>query len=317
MLDAAGPDTGPRADAEIEADREMLLEETQDIASLLVTADSPEVLRVEPQAQIRKQTTSSLELEVEPAESRRLDEDSFYDQKSPIGAPIGMNRMPIATPARKRRGGLIMGLLVVALIAYVVNTYFSVPTELIESAEIKIAETLEKRKSQIPIPEVEGETEAEAEAEAPKQSSLSPSILDRADELVGDSELNFVPLPEAEAVSDDDPAPTSEVAGIPESDPNHAPEGGISKPSTPEVTTPGTTVAKTAVEPAPKTTQPSKSFSDDLMIINEYTAIPEAASSPPKLPLPVPAEVAPRPATTATTTTPAKIESGVGESPTR
>ncbi len=68
-------------------------------------------------------------------------------------------------------------------------------------------------------------------------------------------------------------------------------------------------MVKTVVKPAPATTQPSSGFSDDLMIVNEYTAIPEAASSVPKLPLPVPAETEPKP------TTPAKIGTDTGAAP--
>ncbi|MBW2724951.1 MAG: hypothetical protein JRE71_11220 [Deltaproteobacteria bacterium] len=323
LLDTASPDASPPADAELEADREALLEGTQDIASLLVTQDSPEPLRVEPQARVREENSPSLELEVEPAESRESLNQSFYGQKSPIGAPIGMNRITIATQSRKGRGGMIMGLLILALIAYVINSHFSMPTELIESAEVKIAETLEKQKTLIP------EREVEPVPEAPEESSLLPSIIDRADEIVADSVLDLKAVLETESEVNH-PAPANndddEVAAAPDLDTGDALQGSASKPSaiaTPPAATAtaSTAVAESAVKPAPATTQPSSSFSSDLMVVNEYTAIPEAASAAPKLPLPVPADSEPTPTmtppttTTTTTTTPAKLATEAGAAP--
>ncbi len=302
MLDAASPDANPPTHAEIEANRELLLGETEDIASLLVTQDSPEPLRVEPQARVWAQDSPSLELEDEPARSPQPPTASFHDQASPVGAPIGMNRIPLGTRSRKGRGGMIMGLLILALIAYVINSKFSsVPTKLIESAEGKIADTLEKRKSLIAVREVE------PVAEAPEESSLLPSIIDRADELLADAALDLESVLKTEPEIDDLAAANkiAEALGLDTSD---APEVIAPKPSM----QPPTTVANTAVKPAPATSQPSSTFSSDLMVVNEYTAIPEAASSPPKLPLPVPAEPEAKPATT----TPAKIATEAGTPPT-
>jgi type II secretory pathway predicted ATPase ExeA len=298
LLDTASSDQEQLGDPEIGANRDQLLGESQDIASLLVTQDSPEVLRVEPHATIREESSSTLELEVEPGPSRQQHEESFYGQKTSIGAPIGMGRIPIGTQSKKRRSGMMMLMLVLALIAYVINSKFSVPTELIESAEGKIAETLEKRKSLV------SDQEAEPTPEPIVESSLSPSILDRADEIAADEALEHDP--DTKSASElDEPMSANELAAVPGTDTNDTAQSrasNSSKPATPKApatipTTPTPAVAKTSVKPAPATTKPSSSFSNDLMIVNEYTAIPEAASSAPKLPHPAPV----KPNTRATT----------------
>lgn len=306
MLDATSPEMTPPADVEIEieieANRERLLENTQDIATLLVTQDSPEPLRVASETPVRETSSSNLELEDHPGDTSEAYEDSFYGHTSSVGAATTMTRSPTGTQSRRGSGRMVVGLMALALIAGAIYSQFSRSTKLVESAEVEIAETLEQQTGTAPARRVE------PTRDSPKESSLPPSILDRADELAANSALKLASPPATQPEAGNDPARASEVAASPEPDTQGTSRGAGSRSSRPlsttRATTPMTTpsstdVAKSETGSAAESTtistttahKPPTSFSDELLVINEYTAIPEAAASAPKLPLPLPIEV--------------------------
>lgn len=171
---------------------------------------------------------------------------------------------------------MVVGLMALALIAGAIYSQFSRSTKLVESAEVEIAETLEQQTGTAPARRVE------PTRDSPKESSLPPSILDRADELAANSALKLASPPATQPEAGNDPARASEVAASPDVAKS---ETGSAAESATTSTTISTTISTTTAH------KPPTSFSDELLVINEYTAIPEAAASAPKLPLPLPIEV--------------------------
>ena len=256
--------------------REQQLEPAEDIASLLITQDSSEMLQVagdNPRAEKEHDAGSpGLELENEPAKSPQSD---FHDQENSVGAPIGMGRVAFAPPSRRRSVPMVVSLAVAAALAYALYSQVPVPTKLIESAEVKIAEVIKKQTRLKPKEQVE------PAKEVAKKPSLASSILDRVDKLVSDTKLNIVKLPESEET-------------LPDAEPNTEWAGDLAEESEME--------AKT--EPAAGPTKPQTAsttirISSEPIVVNEYTAVPDSASSPAKPS--TPAKIAPEATTEATT----------------
>ncbi len=136
MLDDPGIE-GPLSDNETRGAREQLLEPAEDIASLIITQDSSELLEVAGATSSPATGPPSLELEDEPSSDDRSPES--YGHALAVGAPVGMSRTTMV--ARKRRSPIpmVIGLGVAAWIAYFLYSKVPVSTELIESAEAKIA----------------------------------------------------------------------------------------------------------------------------------------------------------------------------------
>ncbi len=307
----------PNAQASLEDEPEVTLRPDpapvvrEDIANLLVTEDSPDHLHTASEAQTESQEKgASLELEDEPHADKFAD---FYEAERSPSQLVGISRpgstiAPIQKPPR-RTGGMVIGAVLLAAIGWFAWSQLSVPTELIESAEVKIEKVLEKTpKLAIVKPKLADEEavadidstgdveETEASEEAAVETAiLPPSLIDRADELVADPNADLVPIPDVEledataveaeeavAESETPAEPTEEVASTPAAP--VTPKESAAEVESPTPAAPSNTAAtaKPKTQPKPATTD----IPDEMLVINEYTAIPEAASSAPKLPLP-------------------------------
>jgi general secretion pathway protein A len=280
MLDENTRDAVP-SDAEARVARKQLLEPAADMASLLVTQDSSEPLHVATAASQREDESSSLELEEEPKESPPTD---FDEHTKTVGAPIGMTRLGTTAPARRSRVGLLLGVGVAGAIVYFLATRVSVPTQLIESAEVRISEVIEQRTG------IEFKL-ADQRAEEPERApSLVPSILDRDDLLEADPELDIVSLPEtirpsASEKPNEQNEPTDALADA-------RPDGEASTKL----------AAETKLEEVREPTSTIRITSEPVMF-NEYTAIPEAASVEPRPATPAESDSTSISSTTVATTT--------------
>ncbi len=272
MLDADSSTVGSDGEEEVEAKRELLLESSQDISSLLVTQDSCEPLHVaaEDVKTVDSGPTASLELEDDPTEVPR--EEDFYCRDRGAGAAVGMTRSAAVAQSQRGPGLWIASLVVLALIAGLIYSQSWLPAKLVGSAESRTVKTLEQRTG--PAPESEDAVLQDHQA---KSSLLPPSILDRADEIAAES------FPDSAPVSEDEPLAKTGTATIPRAE---VPAPPREPASSPEAVVTAAKASPGAV-PAVKSSKPTPGFSDELLVINEYTAIPEAASSAPKLPLPV------------------------------
>ena len=139
------------------------------------------------------------------------------------------------------------------------------PTKLIESAEVKIAEVIEKQTRLKPKEQVE------PAKEVAKKTSLASSILDRVDKLVSDTKLKIVKLPESEET-------------LPDAEPSTEWAGDLAEESEAET-------EPAAVPTKPQTASTTIRISSEPIVVNEYTAVPDSASSPAKPS--TPAKIAP------------------------
>lgn len=282
MLDDARVE-GPRSDDETRGAREQLLEPAEDIASLIMTQDSAELLEVAGSASPPTNGSMSLELEHEPtAEAEPLE---VYHHTRAVGAPVGMSRTAVAAPRRRSPIPTMIGLGVAAWLAYLLYSKAPTPTELIESAEHRIVEVAEVIEEKIGI---ELKLAVDPVEEVAEESSLAPSILDRPEMLVADPDLDIVPLPETQqALLDEESIPEStdeleteplaaSLASSHDEEPTKAPAATASEVASSVALSPSATPTASKTTPAPATAKP---ISTELIVVNEYTAIPEAASS--------------------------------------
>ncbi len=268
----------------------------EDITSLLVTQDSPDHLHTaseEPSA--KHDDNASLELEEEPETDKFAD---FRDhQKSPTQL-VGISRPGSASssiPAPKRRmGGWWIAAAALAGAGWFAYSQLSMPTKLIETAEDKFEKVLEKApKLAITKPKTTAPDET---------ASLAPSLIDRADELVADPSTKLVPVPEVavneapdQTVADDKPTSQSEDPAALQALANGGDDAATRRAAVVDSPTGADKAAKPSAtperkvvtaKPKPAVKQPSTDIPSEMLVINEYTAIPEAASAAPKLPVP-------------------------------
>ncbi|MDP6979198.1 MAG: hypothetical protein QF570_11440 [Myxococcota bacterium] len=227
----------------------------EDIASLLVTQDSPEHLHTASEEPPAKQDASaSLELEDEPESDKFAD---FYEQQETPTQLVGISRPGSANasiPAPKRRmSGWWIAAAALAGVAWFAWSRLSMPTELIETAEVEIEKALEK-----PPKNAASETKATGDAFASEDTPPDASkTLANADD----------PAATGNATTIGSPTRPNEAANL------------AAKPAA--KSEPDTATAK----PRPAVKQPSTDIPSEMLVINEYTAIPKAASAAAKLPI--------------------------------
>ncbi len=262
-----------------------------DIASLLVTQDSPEPLRtVSDETQTNDdRDTSAIELEEEPHETKYAD---FYESNhTSIPSSASVNRSASTASSRGgRHGGMIVGLVALAAIGWYMHSRLSVPTKLIETAEEKIEEVLEKAPKITLMTKVTPEA-AEVEDLEEDESGLPPSLLDRADELVADPTADLIPVPQIDSAAVavvEETNDNSELAEATRPPAEEALDGPDSrKQAEEEVAAAPEAPADKAPRPSATVERQSSEIPSEMLVINEYTAIPQAAETAPKLALPV------------------------------
>lgn len=290
--------------ARAEENRESFAPITQDLVSLIETQDSPEPLRMASEVPANEVSSLSLELEDTP----NAEEDDPHYQMPSSRPRTGISRPPSASRHRKSPVGSIVGLAAMLLISAGLYSQFSSPSEMIQKAEVRISKALDKKPAsqsvppgadQIDINEDVADQElaelvqlVDAEKES---SSLPPSLLDRADQIAAETGLDSIPLPELditrdadaqEVVAADVTADTKQSDSLPgAAAPAKAPSHVASVVTRTGQSTTQTPSEKTAaIKPteSPSKAKASEEFSSELMVVNEYTAIPEAAESSPK-----------------------------------
>jgi len=293
MLDH--PDTGAaiRANDERPEPLESMFGEQSDITSLLVTQDSPEHLQTATNELDGE--SSAIELEEDPHQKNFPD---FYQSSSRTTAPVGMTRNPASISSGNRRSGsMIVGVIALVSILWFVQSQRSVPAKLIESAEKKIEMVLDhapKAEIEPSIDRTEEPAEQAVVIELTRgTSNLPPSLLDHADEILADrshdrtdTATNAPNSEKQDAGSNDETVAVAPETTQDESENAERSEVAESVDGKISLDPPS------PLEPSdddPKTHAPAKpgpsEIPREMLVINEYTAIPEAASAVPKQPL--------------------------------
>lgn len=263
-----------------------------DLASLIMTQDSPDLMETHGSQPAASQS-ESLELENEPDADKFADlyEETNSSPRRLVGlSKPGRNAPTIARP-KKRWGGAIAVTITLAAVGWFIYSQLDLSPEVIESAETRIEKVLEKtpklalKKKPQAVPaddELEEEFEVE-EDEGTETATLPPSLLDRADEMVADPNAKLIPIPNLQTEAGETGKKAS--AGDPAQESVEVAKGEAARSES--GTAPATPAAPRA-KPSVKTTQkaPTTDIPEEMLVINEYTAIPEAAASAPKLPVP-------------------------------
>ncbi|MFT5695133.1 MAG: general secretion pathway protein A [Myxococcota bacterium] len=319
------------SEARAEADREAFAPITQDLVSLIETQDSPEPLRMAPEVPANEENSLSLEL----ADTPHAEEDDPSYQMPSSRPRTGISRPPSASRARKSPVRSIVGLAAVLLVAVGINSQLPAPSEMIQNAEVRIAKAFNQKPAkqsvtlaadQIEINEDVADQEladlVQSVDAKEGSSSLPPSLLDRADQIAAETGLDLIPLPEldttlngdapakiaVDVTADTKPSELARALDMKASD--RLPTAGAATKMPSQVVTVATpnpqpttqsSRGKTAGTKPPKSPSQAKAseqFSSDLMVVNEYTAIPQAAESAPKLPTPTTQKATSEPRTT-------------------
>lgn len=309
LLDAAPREDVSYEEERIAPDSEYLQNRPPELQSLILNQDSDEALHVESAPAVEtpglKQHSLTIELEDDPAERAPLAE--FHASRS-VNPAVARNRSASTGRAQRGYGGKLVFAAIIVAAAYWVNAQFSSPADLINRAEVKITNALDRKSAADTTVETEtplGLEEIEIAEAEPRQS-----LIDRADEIAAETGLDSIPLPEVnedlvELGQSGDAIEGAEFAdAMPEIEPTKAAVIPALKPA-PTVTTkksvepneiaqtlPTTTEAKASKAAVVKSKSTAK-VSDELVVINEYTAIPEAAASAPKLAIPGTAKTEP------------------------
>ena len=217
-----------------------------------------EELRVEPEPDLKGQPSLTIELEDDPIE--RMREQETFLVRSASRSRVDKNRTPSGYHAPRRHGGRVTFALIIAGIGYAIYSQFALPTQIIDEAEVKIIKALKRQPPTQPTEQAEEQPEAIEEIE--EEPILPRSLLDRADELAAETGLDKIPLPSLDEMVAD---PTEELAQAEKVGNSDLRDGESGEITPSEFATP---------------------VSEDIVVLNEYTAIPEAASNAPKLSIP-------------------------------
>ena len=258
LLDAEVPEETNQPEVRIAPDADFMAKQPEDLQSLILTQDSAEELRVEPEPDLKGQPSVTIELEDDPIE--RMREQEAFLVRSASRSRVDMKRIPSGYHAPKRHGGRVTFALIIAGIGYAVYSQFALPTQIIDEAEVKIIKALKRQPPTQPTEQAEEQPEAIEEIE--EEPILPRSLLDRADELAAETGLDKIPLPSLDEMVADPTEELSQAEKVGNSDLQGLESGEIT-PS--EFATP---------------------VSEDIVVLNEYTAIPEAASTAPKPSIP-------------------------------
>ena len=209
-----------------------------DITNLLITRDSPEMLEVAGTEAHNAEDSPGLELVNEP---NAFAQPGFYDHPQSIGAPIGMAHAAARTRSGRSPIVVALALGVAAWLGYTLYARIPEPARLIQSAEVKIVEAIEKQ------------TGRKAELTGQSVGSADPDPAN-AQPLLDTSPGAFEAAQRSEAFEPRDSA-----------------------------------IQQAAIAPPERALPSSTRVLREPIVINEYTAIPESASSA----APTPAKIAP------------------------